>query len=176
MRYLLIPLMLLLTFSGCQSSEEKAKAQAAHDARIIQQARAELLAELEAKAKAKKEADILKNSKLSQVGISVQDKEITINPEKAKEFFKTIGKRLEEKLQNLTKDLDKGMLEGEETGVHIDKTKINIDLNKTQDFLNAWGKKMQSFVEEIDNMAKSMDNTKQPNHIKDNNATNRYEL
>ena len=159
MRYLLITLI-LLSFSACDSVEEKAKAQADHDAKIIKQARADLMTELKIKEEAKQKADALKNGKLSQVGISVHNKEITINPEKAKDFFNTIGKKLEEKLNNLTKDLDKGMIEGQDTGVHIDETKINIDLNKTQDFLNAWGKKMQSFVEEIDNMAKSMDNTK----------------
>ena len=159
MRYLLIPLI-LLTFSGCDSAEEKAKAQAAHDAKIIKQARADLMTELKVKEEAKQKADALKNGTLSQVGVSVHNKEITINPEKAKDFLNTIGKRIEEKLINLTKDLDKGMVEGQDTGVHIDETKINIDLNKTQDFLNTWGKKMDSFVKEIDNMAKSMDNTK----------------
>ncbi len=158
MRHLPIIFILLLAFTACESTETNAKAQAAHDAKIIQQARADLMAELQAKENASSKTDALKNAKLSQVGISIHDKEISINPEKVKDFFNTMGKKLEEKLRNLTKDLDKGMVEGQDTGVHIDKTKINIDLNKTQDFLEIWGKKMQSFVQDIDSIAKSMDN------------------
>ncbi len=48
------------------------------------------------------------------------------------------------------------MVDDTKTGISINETKINIDLNKTQDFLNSWGEKIQSFVKEIDNIAKSM--------------------
>jgi hypothetical protein len=161
MKNIFIISVLLLSLSGCQSAEEEAQAQAAHDAQITKQARADLMAELKAKEEATNAADGLKNAKLSQVGIVVHDKEITINPEKAKDFFDNIGKKIEEKLRDLTKNLDKGMVEGEDTGIHMTSDKINIDLNKTQDFLNTWGKKMQSFVKEIDSMAKSMDTTTQ---------------
>lgn len=157
MKNIFIACILLLSLASCKSAEEKAKAQAAHDAKIIKQARADLMAELKVKEDAKQKADALKNGKLSQVGISVQDKEITINPDKAKDFFSNLAKKMEEKIHTLTKSLKSGMVEGQETGVHIDESKINIDLNKTQDFLHTWGKKMQSFVKEIDNMAKSVD-------------------
>ena len=156
MRYLLLASIILFSLAGCESAEEKAQAQAVHDAKIIKQARADLMAELKVKADAKLKADALQNTKLSQVGISVKDKEITINPEKAKDFFNNIGKRLEERLLNLTKDLDKGMVEGTDTGVHINESKINIDLNKTQDFLRLWGEKMRSFVKEMDKVSSEL--------------------
>jgi hypothetical protein len=149
--------VLLLSLTGCETKEQRA----AHDAKIAQDARTALFAELKAKDDARLKADALQNSKLSQVGISVHDKEITINPEKAKDFFNNIGKRIEEKLRSLTKDLDKGMVEGQDTGVHIGNNNINIDLNKTQNFLNIWGKKMQNFVKEMDKMAKEMEQSKQ---------------
>lgn len=157
MRHLLLIFLLLFSLTACQSTEEKAKAQAAHDAKIAQQAREELLAEIKAKEEAQNKSLSSKNAQLSQVGISVQNKEITINPEKAKDFFNNIGKKLEEKLQGITKGLEKGTMHNENAGVHIDKSNINIDINKTQDFLQEWGKKMQSFVKEIDKMAKAMD-------------------
>jgi len=160
MRHILLTFFVLFSLTACESAEEKAKAQAEHDAKIIKQAREDLMDELKAKEDATKQADALKNAQLSQVGISVHEKEITINPDKAKDFFNNIGKKLEEKIHTLTKDLDKGMVADSNTGIIIDETKINIDLNKTQDFLNTWGEKMQSFVKEIDNIAESMDNTK----------------
>lgn len=160
MRHILLTLFVLFSLTACETAEEKAQAQATHDAKIIKQAREELMAELKVKEEASKQADNLKNAQLSQVGISVHEKEITINPDKAKDFFDNIGKKLEEKIHTLTKDLQKGMVNDTNTGISVSETKINIDLNKTQDFLNSWGEKMQSFVKEIDNIAKSMDNTK----------------
>ncbi len=157
MRHLLFTFLLLFSLTACQSAEEKAKAQAEHDAKIAQQAREEVLAELKAKEEARQKEIENNNTPLSQVGISVKEKEITINPEKAKDFFNTLGKKIEEKLQGITKDLERGKIDNESAGVHIDQSKIQVDLNKTQDFLQEWGKKMQGFVKEIDNIAKSMD-------------------
>jgi len=157
MRNLLLAFFVIFSLTACESAEEKAKAQAEHDAKIAQQAREDLLAELKAKDEARKKEIETKNAQLSQVGISVQEKEITINPEKAKDFFNNIGKKIEEKLQGITEGLEKGTVHNESAGVHIDQSNIQIDLNKTQDFLQEWGKKMQSFVKEIDTMAKSMD-------------------
>jgi hypothetical protein len=103
-----------------------------------------------------------KNEKLLKTGIHIENNVITIDTNKTKDFFKNIGKRLEEKLKKITGELEKGMLDEKDTGVQIDASRINIDLNKTKDFLETWGKKMQGFVKEFDNMAKELDTNNKP--------------
>jgi hypothetical protein len=61
MRHLLIMLTLLLSFAGCEDREQLTKEQAAHDAQIAQQARAELLAELESEKALKQKESQEKN-------------------------------------------------------------------------------------------------------------------
>jgi len=52
----------------------------------------------------------------------------------------------------------------------MDETHINIDLNKTKTFLDTWGKKMQGFIKEFDNISKEFKTQDQT--IKDTNAAN----
>ena len=49
MRHLLLTLIFLLSFTGCQDKNNDAKEQAAHDAKIIAETRAKVLAEVEVK-------------------------------------------------------------------------------------------------------------------------------
>lgn len=104
--------------------------------------------------KMKKEKD--KNDKLSQIGISVHESTISIDTNKTKDFFKNIGKKLEDKLKKITQNIEKGVIEEKSAGVKIDESHINIDLNKTKSFLDTWSKKMQTFVKEFDSMTKEI--------------------
>lgn len=149
MRYLLISLILLLSFTGCEDKEQQAK----HDAKIAQQARAELLAELEAK----KDLQDKNTSKLNNMGINVDDGTITIDTNKTKDFFKDINQKMGEQMKKLSDDLEKGIVETKEAGIEINEQHIHIDLNKTQDLLIGWGKKIQVFVQEFDEMAKILE-------------------
>ena len=83
MRHLLMSLILLLSFTGCEDKERQAK----HDAKIAQQARAELLAELEAK----KDLPDKNASKLNKMGINMEDGTITIDTNKTKDFFRDVN-------------------------------------------------------------------------------------
>ena len=49
-------------------------------------------------------------------------------------------------------------MNSDEFQAEMDETHINIDLNKTKSFLDNWGKKMQGFVKEFNNIAKEFDN------------------
>lgn len=158
MRYLFISLLLLLSFTGCEDKEQQAK----HDAQIAQQARAQLLAELEAKkAQEKKE-----NPKLNTMGISVEDGTITIDTNKTKDFFNTLGKKMDIQMKKMAEDMEKGIIENKEAGVEINEQHIHIDLNKTHDLLMNWGKQIQVFVQEFDEMAKTLE-------INSTNTTNK---
>jgi uncharacterized lipoprotein YehR (DUF1307 family) len=149
MRYLLISLILLLSFTGCEDKEQQAK----HDAKIAQQAREALLAEL----KAKKDLQDNNNSKLNNMGINMEDGTITIDTNKTKDFFRDLNKKMGEQMKKLSDDLEKGVVETKEAGIEINEQHIHIDLNKTQDLLIDWGKKIQVFVQEFDKMAKTLE-------------------
>ncbi len=161
MKHLLIILVLLFSFSGCQDAQEK---QAQHDAQVAQQAKAELRAELKAKeeARKKKELEQQKKDKLSKVGITTENGKIIIDTNKTKDFFKNIANKMKHKMEKLSKDIEKGMIKEKEAGVEVDETHINIDLNKTKSFLENFGKKVQGFVKEFDTIAKEINKTVSP--------------
>lgn len=156
-------------------AEIKAKDEALHQARLeAKAAKEKLLQQEQEKKEAFLKAEILKNKakqqntkneKLSKVGITIEENKITIDTNKTKDFFQSIGKKFGEKLKKITQDLEKGMVNEKDAGVKIDETHINIDLNKTKDFLESWGQKMQGFVKEFDTMAKEIDiEAQQINH------------
>ncbi len=153
MRHLLMSLILLLSFTGCENKEQQAKQQAEHDAKIAQQARAALLAELEAK----KDFPDNNASKLHKMGISMEDGTITIDTNKTKDFFREMNKKMGEQMKKLSDDMEKGVVETKEAGIEINEQYIHIDLNKTQDMLINWGKQIQVFVQEFDAMAKTLE-------------------
>lgn len=152
MRHLLITLILLLSFTGCQDKEKEAKAQAQHDAQIAKTVRAEVLAEV---AKEKQEAT--KNEKFNKVGININNGTITIDTNKTKDFFKQFSKNMEVKMKKISDDLQQGIVETKEAGIDINNEHIHIDLNKTKNLLEVWGKKIQIFAQEFDDLAKSVE-------------------
>jgi len=180
MRYLLVTLTLLLSLSGCQDKKQlNEEAQAKHDAKIAQQARAEVLAELQAgKLKIEKvqteklQKKVLqeqglpedkhslehKNAQLNQMGIHMEKDSITIDTNKTKEFFNDLSKKLDVQMKKISDDLEKGIIETKDAGVEINEKHIHIDLNKTQNMLEDWGKKIQVFVQEYDKITNNIEN------------------
>ena len=166
MKHILFSLILLLSFSGCQDKKEE---QAQHDAKIAQEARAQLLKEQQAAEEAKKkQEEFEKNNKFSKIGITTEDGKIIIDTNKTKSYFQDLAHQMKTKMDKMSKDLEKGIVKNEEAGIEMNETHINIDLNKTKSFLDTWGKKMQEFVKEFDDIAKEFDKQ----IIKDTNATN----
>lgn len=154
MRHLLIAFMLLFFFTGCQDKEQQQKAQAAHDAKIAQQAREELLAELEHEKKLQEE----KNNRFSHMGVKMEQGTIIIDTNKTKDFFKELGEQMHVQMIQVSKDLQKGVIDAQEGGVQVDNGNINIDLNKTQSFLNEWSSRVEGYVKEFDKMIQEIEN------------------
>jgi hypothetical protein len=152
MRHLLITLILLLSFTGCQDKEKEAKVQAQHDAQIAKKVRAEVLAEVE-----KEKQEATKNEKFNKVGININNGTITIDTNKTKDFFKQFSNTMEVKMKKISDDLQQGIIETKEAGIDINNEHIHIDLNKTKNLLEVWGKKIQIFAQEFDNLAKSIE-------------------
>ena len=165
MKHILFSFILLLAFTGCQDKKEE---QAQYEAKIVQEARAELLQE-QAEAK-KKQEELEKNNKFSKIGITSEDGKIIIDTNKTKSYFKDLAHQMKTKMDKMSKDLEKGIVKNEEAGIEMDETHINIDLNKTKTFLETWGKKMQGFVKEFDEVAKEFNG--QNKIIKDTDAAN----
>jgi len=149
MRYLFISLFIVLFLTGCEDKEAQAK----HDAQVAQQARADLLAELEAK----KAQERLKKPDLNKMGFNVDQGTITIDTNKTKDFFSHFSKQMDMKMKKMSEDMQKGVIENKEAGIEINEQHIHIDLNKTRDFLLNWGQQLQVFVEEFDKMAKTLE-------------------
>jgi len=123
MKHILFSIILLLFLSGCQDSKEK---QAKHDAKVAQQAREELLAELKAKEEAKKAEQ--NDTKLSKIGITMNDGKITIDTNKTKEFFQDMTKNIGDKIKKMSKELQEGTIENKDAGVDLNESHINIGI------------------------------------------------
>ena len=165
MKYALWSILILFSLSGCQDKKED---QAQHDAKVAQEARVELLKE-QAEAKKKRE-ELEKNHTFSKIGITSEDGKIIIDTNKTKSYFKDIANEMKIKMDKLSKDLEKGVMKNDEAGIEVNETHIYIDLNKTKSFLDTWGKKMQEFVKEFEEIAQEFDT--QNKITKDTNATN----
>jgi len=149
MRHLFISILIVLSLTGCEDKEKQAK----HDAQVAQQAKAELLAELEAKKVQEKK----ENTKLNEMGINVDEGTITIDTNKTKDFFNDLGAKMDIQMKKISADLEKGILETKEAGMEINEQHIHIDLNKTNELLLDWGKKIQVFVEDFDEASKMLE-------------------
>jgi len=158
MKHLLITLIVLLSFTGCQDKENDAKKQAAHDAKIAAKAKAEVLAELEAKqAVQKANIETQRNTKLNQIGVAMRNGTITIDTNKTKNFFNTLNKKMELQMKKISDDLQKGIIDAKEEGIQVNNERISIDLNKTKTLLETWGKKIKNFAKEFDEVAQTLD-------------------
>ena len=156
MRYLLLSLLLVLTLSGCQDKEQQQKEQAQHDAKIAQQARTELLAEL----KKEKQAQELKNNKFSHMGLKMEKDTITIDTNKTKDFFQNLAESLNIQMKQVSDDLQKGVIDAQEAGVQVNNGNIHIDLNKTQTLIDEWSKKIEGYVKEFDTITKEIEDNR----------------
>lgn len=157
MRHFMIILTLLLALTGCEDKEQLAKDQAAHDAKIAQQARAELLAELEAQKEALRRSQEENETKLGQMGFRMDDGVITIDTNRTKDFFRALNEKMGAEVQKISEDLKKGVIEKKEAGVEMKDQQLHIDLNKTKDLLHEWGKLIQIYMQEFQDMAKPLD-------------------
>jgi len=87
----------------------------------------------------------------SKLGIEIDDNKINIDIKQTKDFFNTLKQTFETAAQNIQKDISEGKVDmSENIGIKIDKENINIDLEKTKSFIEDFGKKIESFIGEID--------------------------
>ena len=86
-----------------------------------------------------------------KIGIDIGNNKINIDINQTKDFFNLLIKTFDATAQNIQKDISEGKVDmAENVGIKIDKENINIDLTKTKNFIEELGKKMESFIGEID--------------------------
>ena len=152
----LIILILLFSFTACQDKETQDKIQAAHDAQIAAQARADVLAELSAATQANTSDP--QYEKLKHMGITIHNDIISIDTNKSKVFLKNFSDKMAKHMQKAADDLQKGIIETKEAGIDINNEHIHIDLNKTKHFLQEWSQQFKVLVDEMNQVTQNLDN------------------
>jgi len=160
-------LLFIFLLFGCESSKQKAQEKIAHieaENHILRvaiekkdiklkEAKLELkTAKKELLNLIQKEGKKPQNSTLSKIGISIDKNKIIFDSNKTKHFFENANHSLNEKLKQISKDYEKGIINDNDIGINIDKSHINIDFNKTKNFFDIWDKKIESFLSEVDNL------------------------
>jgi len=96
------------------------------------------------------------NDLFKKLGVDIGEGKINIDMNQTKDFFNSLKMVFEQSAENIQKDLAEGKVDmAENVGIKIDKENINIDLEKTKSFIAELGKKVESFLSEID---KAVDN------------------
>jgi predicted nucleotidyltransferase len=89
---------------------------------------------------------------MEKMGIEVGNGQIRIDTQKARSFFEAIERQL-------SSGMDRGIAKAKEhqersgvtdLGIHVEKDRIEIDLNKTKRFMKIWGESMKILGEEVE--------------------------
>jgi predicted nucleotidyltransferase len=94
---------------------------------------------------------------LKKIGVEINDEKIAIDLKKTKSFFTMLQELLQQKAQDLQKNLEEGKLEIEDVGVRVDDEHVEIDLAKTKSFLETFGKETENFLSEIEKAARQIE-------------------
>jgi transposase-like protein len=99
-----------------------------------------------------------KKELFEKIGVNVSDDNINIDLGKTKDFFSSLQNTLEEKAENIQKDISEGKIDLEDNmGIKVDGEHIDIDLKKTKSFIEEFGQKIEDFLGEIDHVAGKLD-------------------
>ena len=154
MKKIIAVTILLLSLTACQNAKEK---QEEHDSKIAEQARAELLAEL--KKEKEEKIEINKDDKFSHLGITTTNGTLSINTNQTKAYFQDIADNIHNSVNKYKEDMKKGVINEKEAGIEVNKTHINIDLNKTKSFLNSWSKKLDVYFKDFKKLTTDIEKT-----------------
>jgi lipopolysaccharide assembly outer membrane protein LptD (OstA) len=99
-----------------------------------------------------------KKELFEKIGVNVSDDNINIDLGKTKDFFNSLQNTLEEKAENIEKDISEGKIDLEDNiGIKVDGEHIDIDLKKTKSFIEEFGKKIEDFLGELDHVVGKLD-------------------
>jgi hypothetical protein len=92
---------------------------------------------------------------LERMGIEVGGGRITIDTKKAKSYFEALERQISHGVNRGVKKARQHASGAEDIGIYVDKDRVEIDLNKTKNFLKIWGESMKILGEELDRSLKA---------------------
>lgn len=99
----------------------------------------------------------------SPTGIVVDHGRIIIDTAQAKSFLEGLAQRIDHGFKKIEHDLQKGQMRSpNDTGIVITQDRIEVDLNKTEKFMEKWIKSMESVGQELDNVFRELDRSLKP--------------
>ncbi len=100
-----------------------------------------------------------KEIKLSNaLDVEVKDGKIIIDTKQTKDFLQSIGEKMRDGLTRVQHSFQKNHIKSQdETGIKITDTSVQIDFNKSRNFMNKWLNSMKSATEEIDKTMNEID-------------------
>lgn len=172
MRHVIISFIVLFILVGCESKEEIAKAK---EAILYKEAQEKLLKDIEIAKEKKLKEELLARQKaleevnqstLTKAGITMDNGKLTIDTNRAKDFFSELSDSFMAKSKKIDQELKDGNLTStKDMGLEISNNSFSMDFNKTKGFLERWGKKIDSFSKEINLFTDTID---------DKNLSNKY--
>jgi hypothetical protein len=163
MKQILMAATLLFTLSACQHTDKKSAEQnSTQEVKLLTRPGTTTTIQQPQQQQPAEE-----KGKLAQMGITADQGKIIIDTNKTRDFFKQMAQKIQHETQKLSQEMQQGVIEEGAAGIEVNQTHINIDLNKTEHFLDIWSKKLEEYVKEFDTITNQFDTNTQ----KDNNAT-----
>jgi len=109
----------------------------------------------------KKEFILEKNKELlSKIGVEIDQDKVAIDLKRTKSFFASLQEILQQKAEQLQKNLEEGKLDMEDVGLKLDEERVEVDLKKTKTFIETFGQKVENFLKELEESVRQIDNPK----------------
>jgi len=109
----------------------------------------------------KKESILEKNTEiLNKIGVEIDQDKVAIDLKRTKSFFASLQEILQQKAEQLQKNLEEGKLDMEDVGLKLDEDRVEVDLKKTKTFIETFGQKVENFLKELEESVRQIDNPK----------------
>jgi len=87
---------------------------------------------------------------MRKIGVQVTKGKIIIDTGKSKQFFESLEREFHKSMEESVRTIEQHSPDITDLGIHIQKDKITVDLNRTAGFLKEWVETMKVLGEELD--------------------------
>ena len=96
-----------------------------------------------------------KDAMLQKMGIEVGGGRITIDTRRARSYFEKLERQISSGMDRGVQRAKAHAAGADDIGIYVGKERVEIDLNKTKNFLKVWGESMRILGEELDRSLKN---------------------